>query len=53
MVGTGIIRYDLYGQDVQIANKMESEGIPDKVKISAATKQLLDKMPGLKYTYER
>ena len=33
----------MYGQDVVIANKMESEGIPDKVKVSLATKQMLEK----------
>ena len=43
VVGTGIIRFDMYGQDVVIANKMESEGIPDKVKVSLATKKMLEK----------
>ena len=43
VVGTGIIRFDMYGQDVVIANKMESEGVPDKVKVSRATKDMLEK----------
>lgn len=43
VIGTGIIRYDLYGQDVLIANKMESSGKPDSIHISDSTKQLLEK----------
>lgn len=43
VIGTGIIRYDLYGQDVLIANKMESSGKPDSIHISEATKQMLEK----------
>ena len=34
VIGTGVIRYDLYGQDVLIANKMESSGEPDAIHIS-------------------
>jgi class 3 adenylate cyclase len=41
VIGTGIVRYDLYGQDVLIANKMESSGESDRVHISGATKDLL------------
>lgn len=32
----------MYGQDVAIANAMESEGIPDEVKVSYTTKKLLE-----------
>lgn len=57
VVGTGIIRFDLYGQDVVITNKMESEGIPDKVKVSLATKNMLDKYSenygDIGYTFEK
>ena len=42
VIGTGIIRYDLYGRDVLIANKMESSGKPDAVHISEATKKQLE-----------
>ena len=27
IIGTNIVRYDIYGPDVMIANKMESNGI--------------------------
>ena len=41
IIGTGIIRYDLYGQDVLIANKMESSGKNDAIHVSEATKVML------------
>jgi class 3 adenylate cyclase len=43
LVGTGIIRYDLFGQDVLIANKIESSGKSDALHISDATKLMLDR----------
>ena len=42
IVGTKIIRYDIYGQDVVIANKVESNGIQGKVSVSQSTKELLE-----------
>ncbi|CAD8118499.1 unnamed protein product [Paramecium sonneborni] len=41
VMGTDIVRYDIYGPDVLIANKMESNGKKGQVHVSAATKQLL------------
>lgn len=32
---------------------MESEGIPDKIKVSYSTKELLDKIPGINARFER
>lgn len=40
--GTNIIRYDIYGKDVVIANKMESNGIPGKVTVSENLKEILE-----------
>ena len=34
VTGTNIVRFDFYGMDVKIANKMESEGVKGKVNIS-------------------
>jgi class 3 adenylate cyclase len=42
VIGTDIIRYDLFGVDVLIANKMESNGEPGRVMISEECKHLLD-----------
>ena len=42
IAGTKIIRYDIYGQDVVIANKVESNGIQGKVSVSQSTKELLE-----------
>ena len=37
------MRYDIYGKDVMIANKMESNGCPGKINISLDVKNVLDK----------
>ena len=34
IIGTKIVRYDIYGPDVLIANKMESNGLEDRVTVS-------------------
>lgn len=36
------MRYDIYGNDVYIANKMESNGGPGLINISQRTKELLE-----------
>ena len=41
IIGTDIVRYDVYGMDVVIANKMESNGIEGNVCISERTKEIL------------
>lgn len=43
IIGTNIIRYDIYGADALIANKMESSGSPGKINISDVTKTILEK----------
>jgi phospholipid-translocating ATPase len=42
VLGTEIVRYDIYGEDVLIANNMESEGKENEVHISESTKRLLE-----------
>lgn len=42
ITGTNIVRYDIYGPDVDIANKMESNGAPGKINISQDFKTLLE-----------
>ena len=41
IIGTKIVRYDIFGSDVLIANKMESNGLAGKVVVSEETKKLL------------
>ncbi|OMJ90724.1 hypothetical protein SteCoe_6900 [Stentor coeruleus] len=41
IAGTNIVRYDIYGADVLMANKMESSGQLGKVHISQSTMQIL------------
>ena len=42
VIGTEIVRYDIYGGDVLIANKMESNGEKGKIHVSEETKLLLE-----------
>jgi class 3 adenylate cyclase len=41
IIGTKIVRYDIFGSDVLIANKMESNGIAGEVVVSEDTKRIL------------
>ena len=43
IIGTEIVRYDIYGPDVLIANKMESSGVEGNINVSEDTKNLLQK----------
>ena len=47
-MGTDIVRYDIYGKDVYIANKMESNGSPGRVLISEKTENIISS----KFSYE-
>ena len=42
VTGTSIVRYDIYGSDVMIANKIESCGQPGRILVSDATKSLIE-----------
>lgn len=41
VIGKQKFSYDLWGDTVNVASRMESEGIPDKIQISAETRQML------------
>ncbi|CAG9320537.1 unnamed protein product [Blepharisma stoltei] len=48
IVGTNIVRYDIYGDDVLVANKMESSGVPGSINVSEVTKNLIESYrPGM------
>jgi phospholipid-translocating ATPase len=42
IIGSSVVRYDIFGSDVLIANKMESAGTPGRINISEDTKKLLE-----------
>jgi class 3 adenylate cyclase len=49
ITGTNIVRYDIYGPDVLMANKMESGGLAGKINVSDVTRELLEKFkPGVR-----
>lgn len=41
IIGSHIIRFDIYGNDVMLANKMESEGEKGRINISEKLKSVL------------
>ena len=49
IIGTDIVRYDIYGSDVLIANKFEEFGVPSQIHISDTTKILIDKDKNFPY----
>ena len=52
IIGTDIVRYDLYGKDYLIGNKMESAGKEGMIQVSETTKKWLEReFPG-KYRFE-
>ncbi|EAR91052.3 adenylate/guanylate cyclase domain protein (macronuclear) [Tetrahymena thermophila SB210] len=53
VVGTGVVRYDIYGPDVVIANKMESNGESGRVMISEATYNLVNDGYQQEYEFEQ
>ncbi|EAS03767.2 adenylate/guanylate cyclase domain protein (macronuclear) [Tetrahymena thermophila SB210] len=52
VVGTGVVRYDIYGPDVVIANKMESNGESGRVMVSEATYNLVHEASTGVYEFE-
>jgi class 3 adenylate cyclase len=52
VIGTDIVRFDIYGPDVLIANKMESGGESGKICVSQQTKDLLETLETSNYTFE-
>ena len=41
VIGKQKFSYDLWGNTVNLASRMESEGMPDQIQISLETRQLL------------
>lgn len=52
VIGTDLVRFDLYGSDVVIANKMESKGTPGKINVSDKTKKILETLETTNYAFE-
>lgn len=52
IIGTDIVRYDIYGTDVTIANKMESGGKTGHINVSERTKYWLERAYPSTYRFE-
>eukprot|EP00388_Colpodella_angusta_P022406 GDKJ01057277.1.p1 GENE.GDKJ01057277.1~~GDKJ01057277.1.p1 ORF type:complete len:651 (+),score=204.17 GDKJ01057277.1:237-2189(+) len=48
MIGSGRVRYDIWGMDVVTGNAMESNGIPGKLCVSQAVKHFVERSTALK-----
>jgi phospholipid-translocating ATPase len=53
IIGTDIVRYDIYGKDVSIANKMESSGVEGRIHVSEATKNLVERAEKKPFTFTK
>jgi hypothetical protein len=42
IIGTDVVKYDVYGKDITLANKMESNGYAGKVMMSEFTKKWVE-----------
>jgi len=51
IIGSKVVRYDIFGDGVLIANKMETHGIPGKVCISEETRKILQGQPDIYSEY--
>lgn len=51
IIGSNIVRYDIFGSDCLVANMMESEGREGRVNISEDTRRILETDPESKFTY--
>jgi class 3 adenylate cyclase len=53
ITGTKVVRYDIYGPDAMLANKMESGGESGKINVSDVTRRIMEEMETTgRYTYE-
>ena len=52
VIGTNIVRYDIWGPDVLIANKMESNGEAGRIKVSEDTKLMIENRTKHGFTFE-
>jgi class 3 adenylate cyclase len=51
MIGTRMVKYDIFGSGVLVANKMKRHALDNKVTISEATKKLLMDSPDIANEY--
>ena len=52
MVGTNIVRYDIYGRDVLIAFKMEANSKPGEINLSAVSRAWLEEVAPGEFEFE-
>lgn len=53
IIGRYIVRYDIYGSGVLVANMIESNGLPGEIAMSEVTQLLLKRFRPSKYIFEQ
>ena len=44
IIGSGVVRYDIWGTDVLFANKLESSGTAGRIHLSSSTKMMIEEI---------
>ena len=52
IIGSKVVRYDIFGEGVLIANKMESNGVPGRVCVSEETKKIITQQQEIAAEYQ-
>mmetsp|Transcript_11899 Transcript_11899/g.5978 ORF Transcript_11899/g.5978 Transcript_11899/m.5978 type:complete len:207 (+) Transcript_11899:636-1256(+) len=52
VTGTNIVRYDIYGPDVMIANEIETNGRAGRINISEVVKNILEQIAPSRFGFE-
>ena len=52
IIGSKVVRYDIFGEGVLIANKMESNGAPGQVCVSQETRKILSQQADIYNEYQ-
>ena len=52
ITGTNLVRYDIYGPDAMLANKMESGGEAGKINVSDVTRAIIEEMSPDQFSFE-
>ncbi|ETV89303.1 hypothetical protein, variant [Aphanomyces astaci] len=53
VIGTSTLRYDMWGPDVLTANEMETSGVPGRILVSSAVKNVAEDCPDLRFTFHK
>ena len=53
ITGSNLVRYDVYGLDVLIANKVESNGLPGEIAVSRQTRNMIEQFRRFRFQFSK